>query len=286
MEISFPCRHKQKQVVKRETLILLRVPFSVFFLPVFLFAWSQSEATHSWERVPFVFLLLHLLVYPLIAGFENQRAARTGNIPLPGGLTALLWSMVLVSFVGAFFVSLSFLLQMMLFITFSLAARQQLSVMIWKMLFRGAFIFWIVQTGISLNDITSGSGLSSSLTSQPWAKLAASGIMATLYLTGKIFSRSLGVPGSEQDKRYSPNFAAIAGLLILTSACFLMHFEGNVLLFLLLQFFLLPVYGFLLYWYKQVRLSTRAASFDLSMRMSLLLVSCLSFYFLCVGIAL
>src|SRR5690606_37770715 len=83
-EIFFPCRCKQKQVIKKETLVLLRLPFSVFLLPVLLFAWSLSP-----ERNPLtallVFFILHLLVYPASNGYNSYHDKDTGSI---GGLKA------------------------------------------------------------------------------------------------------------------------------------------------------------------------------------------------------
>ncbi len=81
----------------RAALRLLRVPFSVYLMPVFWFALafvptSCSETAGldlTWEAEPWqalaVFLILHLLVYPASNGFNSLHDRDTGPI---GGLAA------------------------------------------------------------------------------------------------------------------------------------------------------------------------------------------------------
>src|SRR6187402_1125927 len=52
------------------TLQLLRFHFSVFLMPVFLFAISQLEMV-NWQNAFFTFLILHLLVYPASNGYNS-----------------------------------------------------------------------------------------------------------------------------------------------------------------------------------------------------------------------
>ncbi|MBC7448012.1 MAG: prenyltransferase [Hymenobacteraceae bacterium] len=81
-------------------LRLLRIPFSVYLMPVFWFALAfvpiscsetaQSfDATFEWDASPAqalaVFLILHLLVYPASNGFNSWHDRDTGPI---GGLAA------------------------------------------------------------------------------------------------------------------------------------------------------------------------------------------------------
>lgn len=68
----------------RDTLILLRLPFSAFLLPVFLLAWSQAEAAPS-GRVLALALIWHLLVYPASNGYNSWIDRDTEAI---GGLAA------------------------------------------------------------------------------------------------------------------------------------------------------------------------------------------------------
>lgn len=56
--------------ISRSTLLHLRVPFSFFLLPVFLFAWSISPDPQLW-RVVTVFVILHFLLYPASNGYNS-----------------------------------------------------------------------------------------------------------------------------------------------------------------------------------------------------------------------
>ncbi|MEO6071475.1 MAG: UbiA family prenyltransferase [Chitinophagaceae bacterium] len=54
----------------RSTLQLLRFHFSLFLLPVYLFAISQLPAT-NWSKAILAFIILHLLVYPSSNGYNS-----------------------------------------------------------------------------------------------------------------------------------------------------------------------------------------------------------------------
>jgi 1,4-dihydroxy-2-naphthoate octaprenyltransferase len=56
--------------IERSTVQLLRLPFSIFLMPVFWFALSQV-VPRDWGRALLVFLILHLLVYPASNGYNS-----------------------------------------------------------------------------------------------------------------------------------------------------------------------------------------------------------------------
>lgn len=68
-------------MLKKETLILLRMPFSIFLLPVFLFAWSQTLHAR-WEHVVVVFVLLHFLLYPLFFRLYSNPITQLKRFPV------------------------------------------------------------------------------------------------------------------------------------------------------------------------------------------------------------
>jgi 1,4-dihydroxy-2-naphthoate octaprenyltransferase len=57
-------------IINSSTIQLLRFPFSVFLLPVFLFGLSQPMQT-SWTRAGVLFFILHILVYPSSNGYNS-----------------------------------------------------------------------------------------------------------------------------------------------------------------------------------------------------------------------
>jgi len=57
-------------MISRSTLLHIRIPFSLFLLPVFLFALSISN-TPEWQNVLFVFFIVHFLLYPASNGYNS-----------------------------------------------------------------------------------------------------------------------------------------------------------------------------------------------------------------------
>jgi 1,4-dihydroxy-2-naphthoate octaprenyltransferase len=68
----------------RSTVQLLRIPFSFFLLPVYLFALSQVKDLDA-GRAVLIFVIWHLLVYPASNGYNSYMDRDTGPI---GGLQA------------------------------------------------------------------------------------------------------------------------------------------------------------------------------------------------------
>jgi 1,4-dihydroxy-2-naphthoate octaprenyltransferase len=69
-------------IISRSTLLHLRIPFSFFLLPVFLFALS-IQPPESPGRALLVFLILHLLIYPASNAYNSYFDKDEGSI---GGL--------------------------------------------------------------------------------------------------------------------------------------------------------------------------------------------------------
>src|SRR5688572_5152859 len=74
-------------MVLKSTVQLLRFPFSLFLMPVYLFALSQVPSIDPFNSV-LVFIILHFFVYPASNGFNSYMDRDTGPIggienPLP-----------------------------------------------------------------------------------------------------------------------------------------------------------------------------------------------------------
>jgi UbiA prenyltransferase family len=63
----------------RNLLLHLRLPFSVFLMPVFWFALSQTKST-DYTYILVIFLVLHLLVYPSSNGYNSYMDNDTESI--------------------------------------------------------------------------------------------------------------------------------------------------------------------------------------------------------------
>ncbi|MDX5481218.1 MAG: prenyltransferase, partial [Hymenobacteraceae bacterium] len=66
----------------RTALTLMRIPFSLYLMPVYWFALSTVSGFALWRAVA-VFLVLHLLVYPASNGYNSYHDRDEGSI---GGL--------------------------------------------------------------------------------------------------------------------------------------------------------------------------------------------------------
>jgi 1,4-dihydroxy-2-naphthoate octaprenyltransferase len=85
-------------MITRSTLLHLRIPFSFFLLPVFLFALALTP-NHNGERMLLVFLSLHLFLYPSSNGynsFYDKDEESIGGLKRPPKVTKDLlgWSLV------------------------------------------------------------------------------------------------------------------------------------------------------------------------------------------------
>jgi 1,4-dihydroxy-2-naphthoate octaprenyltransferase len=65
--------------IQRSTLQLLRLPFSIFLMPVYWFALSQV-IPRDWGRALLIFFILHVLVYPASNGYNSYMDRDTGPI--------------------------------------------------------------------------------------------------------------------------------------------------------------------------------------------------------------
>lgn len=70
-------------MLQRSTIQLLRFHFSLFLLPVYLFALSQLHNINS-GRAILIFIILHVLVYPSSNGYNSYMDRDEGPI---GGLS-------------------------------------------------------------------------------------------------------------------------------------------------------------------------------------------------------
>ncbi len=70
------------EIFDRDTIIHLRIPFSLFLFPIFCFAVSQASTLH-WIDILVVFISLHFFIYPGSNVYNSYMDNDTGSI---GGL--------------------------------------------------------------------------------------------------------------------------------------------------------------------------------------------------------
>ncbi len=94
----------------KNALLLMRIPFSIYLMPIFWLAASQN-ILFGWERGVLTFLILHLLVYPGSNGYNSYHdrdTAPVGGLASPPAVNQQLWYLIILTDVLA--LGLSYLL--------------------------------------------------------------------------------------------------------------------------------------------------------------------------------
>lgn len=281
-------------MLKKSTLLHLRIPFSIFLMPVYLFALALSPAPQPWEAL-LVFFILHLLVYPASNGYNSYYDRDTGPIgglEHPPQVSRELYFVSLaldgVALLLALLVSPLFALGVLIYGTISKAyshplirlKRHPVTSWLTAGFFQGAFTFWVVYLG--LNEAHPANLLEPQVL---WP-----GLITTLMLLGfypltqvyqheedatrgdRTISLLLGIRGT---------FAFSAALFALADAAFFYYFSlrDDLWPFLVLQGFFLPVISYFIFWMLQVWRNPDAANFRQTMRMNLIGSLALSGFF-------
>jgi 1,4-dihydroxy-2-naphthoate octaprenyltransferase len=71
-----------RKIFDKDTILLLRIPFSFFLLPIFIFGLSQSPHI-NWANTAVLFVVLHFFIYPGSNAYNSYMDKDKGSI---GGL--------------------------------------------------------------------------------------------------------------------------------------------------------------------------------------------------------
>lgn len=288
-------------MITRSTLLHLRFPFSLFLLPIFLFAVSQAPDLHPLS-VLLTFTLLHLLVYPASNGFNSyydRDEESIGTLEQPPEVSRDLLFVSLgmdgLALLLAWFIDWRFLI--MIFI-YGLASKLyshpavRLKKYPWigwctAVFFQG-FYTYLISTfaiaGISMGELFA------------WRHLLPA-VCSSLLLGGfypltqvyqhvedarrgdRTVSLLLGMQGT---------FRFVFGMFLLADALLYLFFTeyGSVTQFLALQICLLPAFVYFILWSRRVAADPAAADFTSAMRMNLIGSLPLNLYFLLLSLQL
>jgi len=266
----------------RDALKLMRIPFSVYLMPVFWFALSAAT-DYSITKAVGVFIIIHLFVYPASNGYNcyfDRDESSIGGLKYPPKVTKkLFWLVVvfdLLAVTGALFISWLFALFIAVYLLISKAYSYDkirlkkypiISTLV-VIVFQGAFTFFMVQIGIGLEK--------NQIVSTPNLVLAA---VSSLFLCGsypltqiyqhtedarrgdKTISMLLGITGTFLFAGVSLLFGS--GLLLF--AYLATNEVKNIIIFLGCT---APVIFFFSRWFWQVRQDKTAANFENTMLMN------------------
>jgi 1,4-dihydroxy-2-naphthoate octaprenyltransferase len=277
-------------MLHRSTIQLLRFHFSLFLLPVYLFALSQSPGMDT-SRAVAVFLILHLLVYPASNGYNSymdRDETPIGGLqsPLPPTRQLFVATMIMdsVAIALSFFLSPDFAVGILLYILASRAysyrgirlKKYPVLGFLTVFVFQGALVFYITYRAVTVP-----------LQQPPLIPLVLSSLLiGALYPLTQIYQH-------EEDRRDGVTTLSYLlgkrGTFLFSMALFLLATAGMYLLFrqqerlnffYLYLLFLLPVVLFFLYWMYRVWKDEAAADFRNSLRMNLLSTLCTIAFFI------
>jgi len=279
----------------RKALPLLRIPFSLYLMPVFWFGLSALPCSWAAGRAAAVFVVLHLFAYPASNGynsFYDKDEDSIGGLKVPPKVTPellhLVWLFDALAVLGALLISPVFAGLLVVYLLVSKAYSYDgirlkkyplLSTLV-VVVFQGAFTFLMTQIGV---------GATTAQLLEPTNLLLA--LVSTLFLCGsypltqvyqhqedtrrgdRTLSLRLGIRGTFV-------FAAVgllAGAGVLALAYWLRQDVRAILIFLVATG---PVVALFSRWAWQVWHTPGAASFEHTMRMNQVSSLCLSAAFI------
>lgn len=273
------------------TIQLLRFHFSLFLLPVYLFALSQTTAI-EWKTALLVFFILHFLVYPSSNGYNSYMDRDEESIggiahPLPPGrqLYYVSIGMDIVALLLSLVISTAFSLGILAYILASRAysyrgirlKKYPVVGFLTVAFFQGAVTYWLVQTGSS----------SIELTETPWLPmLSASLLMGSFYPLTQIYQHEADRRDGVRTLSYLLGYR---GTFIFTALCYSLAMLSLAYYFIsrqqpthffLLATLLLPVLVYFFYWAAKVWKNPATADFRHTMQMNLLASACSNLAFL------
>lgn len=266
----------------KDALKLMRIPFSLYLMPIFWFALSAGPEFELWRAVA-VFLILHLLVYPASNGYNSyfdRDEGSIGGLKHPPRVTKSLYWLVLafdaLALLAAAGLGLPFAACILVYLLVSKAYsydKIRLKKYPWGstlvvVVFQGAFTFLMVQAGLGLDQekiLAPGNLVLAGVSS---LFLCGSYPLTQIYQHAedgrrgdRTLSLVLGIRGTLV-------FAA-ASLLLATTLLLLAYRQqqeyGNIYIFLLCTS---PVVFFFTRWALRIRQDPGQANFENTMRMN------------------
>jgi 1,4-dihydroxy-2-naphthoate octaprenyltransferase len=279
----------------KSTVKHLRLPFSFFLMPVFLFALSQTAAV-NWPTTILAFVILHLFIFPSSNGYNSYQdhdETSIGGLKHPPKVSENLYFATLlldiIGVLGALFVSFYFSLFVLIFVLVSRAYSYR-NVRLKKFavigfltvfIFQGAFVFLMATSAITDFSIENFLTLNNII-----CMSVASFFIGSIYPLTQIYQHEADKKDGVISISYKLGFTGtflFSALLFSLATIFLYYYfdlkhqQIALVLFLLIM---LPVITKLLTWFLKVRKNTVNADYENTMTMNLLTSFCMNLYFL------
>lgn len=278
-------------MLQRSTIQLLRFHFSVFLLPVYLFALSQVHAV-SWTNALLVFIILHVLVYPSSNGYNSYMDRDTGPI---GGVEKplqptkqLFYASIAMDVVA---VALSLLITPyfaagILFYILASRAYSYRGIRLKKYPFTGYLVVLVCQGALVFFLSYHGSSRFHETNVPVWGIIAASGLIGGYYPLTQIYQheddKADGVRTISYvlGKKGTFIFCSIVFTISTIAMFMLFREDGQPWLFYLFIACMGPMVWFFIQWMMKVWKNGQHASFKNSLKMNVLAAVCTTVCFL------
>ena len=282
------------KLFENSTFKHLRLPFSFFLLPVFLFALSQSNPV-NWSHALIAFFILHLLIFPSSNGYnsyQDKDESSIGGLKHPPKVTKNLFyvtlGMDLAGVALALFVSVYFSILVLIFILVSRAysyrklrlKKYAVIGFLTVFLFQGAFVYLMTVVAITSVPLTQFFTLNNII-----CMSIASLFIGSIYPLTQIYQHESdkkdGVTSISYKLGYIGTFV-FSGILFVVATLLLFYYfslkhqQFDLALFIII---ILPAAYYLTVWFNKVRNDTVHANFENTMKMNLLTSICMNLYF-------
>jgi len=279
-------------MLQKSTIQLLRFHFSIFLLPVFLFAVSQAPHINLWHTF-FIFFILHVLVYPSSNGYNSymdRDETAIGGLSKPMMptkelfyLTVIMDAIAIVA--GIIVIDLTFAIGLLLYILASRAysyrgirlKKYPVIGYLTVIIFQGGFVFALVYYGCNVER---------SLEVPLVCMLASTFLIGGYYPLTQIYQ----FEEDEKDgvktismllgKRRTFIFCGIIFSLAATCIWYLSYIHGKDKILYLFLTIMSPVLVYFLWWMNAVWKNPLKADFKNSLQMNIIASGCTCIYFI------
>ncbi len=275
------------------TIKLMRIPFSFFLMPVFLFALSQVNDI-NWSHAILCFIVLHLFIYPASNGYNSymdKDETPIGGLEHPPKPTKMLFYTSILFDALGLLISLIINIQFFFTVLAYLLASRAYS---WKgirlkkfpilgfltvIFFQGAFTFWMVYSCISNNSVELNNSLILVL-------IGCSFLIAGVYPLTQIYQHKEDAASGDITISYKLGIKGtfkFSSVMFIISNIFLYNYFKAIHKsehFILFQLFLIPVGVYFITWFLKVLKDNNRASFKNTMRMNLIASTSLNVCFI------
>ena len=269
-------------LIDKDTIKLLRIPFSIFLMPVFLLAVSQADSLVLGKTL-WAFFIIHLLIYPASNGYNSyvdRDETPIGGLEKPPLPTEKLFVLTLIMDILAIILSFIFVKPLFAYcvLPYILVSRaysaRQIRLKKYAFLgfavvviFQGAFTYFLTSIAINSADFELNAA-------NLYILLAASLQIGGAYPLTQIYQHEAdlkdGVTTISYKLGYRGTFLFTAIMFILCNVCYFLYFNetNKMSSFFVLQACFMPSIVYFGWWFLQVSKDSKNANFKNTMRMN------------------